>query len=207
MPEARRLERQGIVIHRRAVLEVTTHLGIPVTPPVFTLIDIAPRLTRAELERAISEADNHDLIDPETLRVALDDLKPRPGIAVLRETLDRHTFRLTDSELERILIPIAVRAGLGTPQTQQWVNGFKVDFYWPDLNLVVEADSLRYHRTPAQQTIDRRRDHAHAAAGTERLRFSHAQVAYEPSHIEETLTRVARRLSHRPVSWQTAPRR
>jgi very-short-patch-repair endonuclease len=83
------------------------------------------------------------------------------------------------------------------PMTQQRVNGYRVDFYWPELGLVVETDGLRYHRTPVQQTRDHRRDQAHAAAGLERLRFSRAQIRYEPEHVVETLENVIRRLSGR----------
>lgn len=72
-------------------------------------------------------------------------------MAVLRELLDRQTFTLTDSALERLFLPIARRAGLPPPLTGQLVNGFRVDFHWPALALVVETDGLRYHRTPAQQ--------------------------------------------------------
>ena len=62
---------------------------------------------------------------------------------------------------------------------------------WPELGLVVETDGLRYHRTPAQQARDRLRDQAHLAAGMTPLRFTHAQVAFEPKHVERTLRRVA----------------
>ncbi len=48
------------------------------------------------------------------------------------------------------------------PLTGRRVNGFKVDFWWPELRLVVETDGLRYHRTAAQQTRDRLRDQAHS---------------------------------------------
>ena len=51
------------------------------------------------------------------------------------------------------------------PLTKVWVNGFEVDFFWPELRLVVETDGLRYHRTPAEQARDRLRDQAHTAAG------------------------------------------
>ena len=51
------------------------------------------------------------------------------------------------------------------PLTRVRVNGYEVDFYWPDLGLVVETDGLAYHRTPAQQAADRVRDQAHTAAG------------------------------------------
>ena len=84
-------------------------------------------------------------------------------------------------------------AGLPAPLTQQQVNGFRVDFFWPELGLVVEVDGLRYHRTAAQQTRDRRRDHAHAAAGLTPLRFTHRQVAFERASVETTLRAVVRR--------------
>jgi very-short-patch-repair endonuclease len=74
------------------------------------------------------------------------------------------------------------------------LNGFKVDFYWPDLGLVVETDGLRYHRTPAEQARDRRRDQAHTAAGLRALRFTHAQVVFEGGHVESTLVAVAQRV-------------
>jgi very-short-patch-repair endonuclease len=87
------------------------------------------------------------------------------------------------------------KAGLSRPETQCYVNGFKVDFYWPELHLIVETDGLRYHRTPAQQTRDRLRDQVHTAAGLTTLRFTHAQVFYDRGHVELTLKAVRRRLS------------
>ncbi len=108
-------------------------------------------------------------------------------MGVLRKTLDRRTFRLTDSELERRFIPIARGAGLPMPLTRQSVNGHQVDFHWPSLGLVIETDGLRYHRTPAQQARDRRRDQAHTAAGMVALRFTHEQVRYEPAEVTSVL--------------------
>jgi very-short-patch-repair endonuclease len=189
--------RPGIVLHRRSTLDpgdVTRHYAIPVTTPIFTLIDIAPRLERRQLEAAINEADKRDLTDPEELRLALDQVPPRPGVRALRRTLDLRTFALTDSELERRFLPIARRAGLPAPQTGSRVKGFMVDFYWPELGLIVETDGLRYHRTPAQQAKDRLRDHTHVVAGLTPLRFTHAQVRFEPEHVQATLAAVARRL-------------
>ena len=81
----------GIVVHRRAAFEVTTHDGIPVTTPVSTLIDVAATLSRESLESAVNEADSLDLVNPEQLRAALDGIGPRPGLAALRRMLDRLT--------------------------------------------------------------------------------------------------------------------
>jgi hypothetical protein len=76
-------------------------------------------LTSDRLETAINEADRRDLIDPETLRDALEQISPRPGVSALRRTLDARTFVLTDSELERRFLRLASRAGRPPPLTQQ----------------------------------------------------------------------------------------
>jgi very-short-patch-repair endonuclease len=187
--------RPGIRVHRRADLgTAATKEGIPLTSPLLTLVDLAARLDRKQLEAAINEADKRDLIDPETLRACLVGAVPRPGVRALKEVLDRATFTLTDSELERRFLSIARTAGLSQPQTQVWVGGFRVDFFWPDLGLVVETDGLRYHRTPAEQAKDRLRDQAHTAAGRTPLRFTHRQVAYDQAYVAQTLKAVAGRL-------------
>lgn len=175
--------------------EITTRHGIPVTTPVQTLIDMALRLDRRGIERAINEADKYDLVHPPELREALEARVGEPGVARLREILDRRTFRLTKEELERRFLPLAAKAGLPVPLTGQWVNEFEVDFYWPDLGLVVETDGLRYHRTPAEQARDRLRDQAHTAAGLTQLRFTHEQVRYEPDYVRKILAQTASRLA------------
>jgi very-short-patch-repair endonuclease len=190
--------RRGTVVHRRTGLtpaDNTRRRGIPVTSPICTLIDIAPRLSRDELEAAINEADKRKLTDPERLRRALDHMPRRPGVAIVRKTLDDPTFTMTDTELERRFLPLARRAGLTRPRTQYHLNSFRVDFYWPDLGLVVETDGLTYHRTPAQQAKDRIRDQKHTAAGLTPLRFTRAQVKFDPDHVEAILTAIARRAS------------
>jgi Protein of unknown function (DUF559) len=175
--------------------EVECRGGIPTTTPITTLIDLAARLDQNQLERAVNEADKRDLTNPEELRLVLEEIPRRPGIKPLRELLGRHTFLLTHSELERLFIPLAFSAGLSLPETQCVVNGYRVDFYWPDLGLVVETDGLRYHRTPAQQARDRIRDQTHIAAGLTPLRFTHAQVRFEPEYVRAMLATVAARLT------------
>ncbi len=200
LPSPSRRCRPGIRIHRRPSLtqrDTTARHGIPVTSPVQTLIDLSLRLDRRGIERAINEADKYDLVHPPQLRHALDERQGEPGVARLRHILDRRTFRLTKEELERRFLPLACRAGLSTPLTGKWVNEFEVDFYWPDLGLVVETDGLRYHRTPAEQARDRLRDQAHTAAGLTQLRFTHEQVRYEPEHVLAVLRATAERIGER----------
>lgn len=188
----------GLRIHRRPSLQardVTTEYGIPVTTPIQTLIDMSLRLDRPGIERMINEADKCNLTNPPQIRAALDDRTGEPGVALLRQILDRRTFRLTKEELERRFLPLARKAGLPVPLTGQIVNEFEVDFFWPDLGLVVETDGLRYHRTPAEQARDRLRDQAHTAAGLTHLRFTHEQVRYEPEYVVRILTQTASRFA------------
>ena len=124
-------------------------------------------------------------------------MRGEPGAGKVLQLLDRQVFRLTDSELERRFLSLVRSASLPIPQTRVLVNGYRVDFFWPRLGLVVETDGLRYHRTPAQQARDRRRDQVHTAAGLTTLRFTHAQVRFKPPEVREVLIRVVRRLSER----------
>lgn len=194
--------RPGLRIFRRPSLWPEDHTArhdIPATTPVQTLIDMALRLDRRGVERMINEADKYDLVHPPGLRRALDERVGEPGVARLRHILDRRTFRLTKEELERRFLPLAAKAGLPVPLTGRWVNDFEVDFYWPDLGLVVETDGLRYHRTPAEQARDRLRDQAHTASGLTQLRFTHEQVRYEPDHVLTVLRATASRIAGRAV--------
>ncbi len=189
--------RPGIRVHRRAGPAVDRRRvvdGIPVTDPVVTLIDIAERKPLTAVERAVREADRLDLVDPEKLRSTLDDIPRQPGLGWLRALLDSQTFALTDSELERRFLRLVREAGLPKPETQALVNGLRVDFYWRDLGLVVEADGLRYHRTPDQQKKDHLRDQRHAATGLTTLGFAATQIRDEADRTTSTLRAVLMRL-------------
>lgn len=154
---------------------------------ITTLIDLAASLPVDEVEEAVNAADRTRLLRTDRLRVALDSQPSRPGVGRLKDLLDLRTFRRTDTRLERRFLPIAAAAGLPTPQTQVRLNGYRVDFYWPELRLVVETDGLTYHRTPSQQAEDIRRDHAHMAAGLVPLRFTRYQVYFEPAYVRGVL--------------------
>ncbi len=196
VPTERRCRLPGIRAHRRAALEprdVTEHEGVPVTAPVRTLVDLATLLPQRRLERAVNEADKLGRVGADVLYAALDGYRGAPGVGALRRLLDPLHFRLSDSELEQAMRPVARHAGLPVPETQVRVNGYRVDFFWPELGIVVEADGLRYHRTPSEQRSGLERDQAHMAAGHWPLRFSHWQIGREPAHVRRILRRTAAR--------------
>lgn len=193
-------QRPGLRVRGRpslAAAEILVFDGLPVTSPVRTLIDQATELKPIALERAVNDADKRDLIDPEALRLALDDHAGEPGVRPLRQVLDRLTFRLSDSDLEIHFRPIAAAAGLPSPLSKQRLNRFEVDFFWPELGLIVETDGLRYHRTPSAQKRDALRDRSHVLAGMTPLRFTHYEVRYESRRVRSDLSRAAAMLQKR----------
>lgn len=183
-----------IRVHRRDPLPRSTRCnGIRVTAVLETLIDLAATKPPAAVEFAVNEADKKRLLRIDGASAQLADMAPRRGTRALANVLARHT--VTDSQLELRFLGVVRMAGLPAPETPAGVNGFRVDFYWPQLGLVVETDGLTYHRTPAQQARDRLRDQAHTAAGLTCLRFTNEQVRRDPASVASLLKRVAARLN------------
>src|SRR5262249_9036827 len=76
------LKRPGLKVRSRPTLrpeDVASKDHIPVTAVPRTLVDLAAELEPIAVERAVNEADKHNLIDPEALRAALDRYKGEPG--------------------------------------------------------------------------------------------------------------------------------
>ena len=176
--------------------------GIPVTSPARTIVDTAPELSAEQLERRINLADSLDLIDPEALAAELPRMRGQRGVRPVRNLIEQYTFRLTDSELEQRFLRVAAPLRLGPPTTRRRLNGFRTDFVWPDLGLVVEADSLRYHRTPGQQ----QRDHL-TRPGASGPRHGAAAVHPPPDHLHRVLraSHDARRDRHPCAPWAIRP--
>ena len=161
VPRATHLKRIGLIVHRRKRLYAPDRAvrdGTPVTSPAMTLVDLACRLDDRDLVRMVNDADKCRVVQTPALRAFVAAHPRQDGVGRLKEILDRPTFRATDTKLEDWFLPLAEAAGLPVPLTQQEVNGFKVDFFWAGLGLVVETDGLTYHRTAAEQAVDRVRD-------------------------------------------------
>jgi hypothetical protein len=102
-----------------------------------------------------------------------------PGVyAVGRRDLD---------DLGRFKAATLACGALPLPTAQERLGRYRVDFFWSDRGLVVEADSLRHHRTAAQQATDIERDQAHVRAGLRALRFTHFQVFHRPDYVRAVL--------------------
>jgi very-short-patch-repair endonuclease len=180
---SRSRSRNGIEVHRRQALVAVRRDRIPTTTPAQTLIDIA---TSPDIEQAIGEAVLRRLVGLEALQTAA--AKAGRSGAPLRRVIHRATFRVTQSELERAFLRLLAKASLPLPATQERFGKYRVDFFWPDIGLVVETDGGRFHASALQQLEDRRRDQAHIRAGRMAMRLMHWQVVHEQA---ETTTLLA----------------
>jgi hypothetical protein len=179
-----RKRRQGIRIHRSRTLtprDTTTHLGIPITTPARTIIDLASSLQPLPLEQALDQADRRGLID-------FAELKTRPIPRSLKAILARYTGpAFTRSELEDRFHAICDTHDLPRPTSNTIIEGEEVDFAWRARRLVVEVDGYGYHRSPSRFENDRERDIMLTLAGWTVLRFTWTQVTTRPDWVATAL--------------------
>lgn len=136
-----RVHRRGLRVRSRLSLparDITRRHAIPVTTPLRTLIDLATELDDHPLERAVNQADVHDLLDPESPREELTlcageaaDKRPDPGIRGRTRTSLPAFARPSPPQSPASGRPLAAAAGLPVPLTKDWVLGFEVDFHSP----------------------------------------------------------------------------
>jgi very-short-patch-repair endonuclease len=180
---------KGVLLHRSRNLagNVCTRRGVPVTTLERTIADLAEVVPRTVLHRAAQQADfrRRDLGpvgDP--WRHAWG----RRGAPALR-TLPQLRARvgMTWSELERRMLALCRHAGLPEPESNQRIEGERVDFVWRLQRLVAETDGGQAHMTAAAFENDRRRDVALMVAGWRVARFTWAMVIHEPERIAHQL--------------------
>jgi len=164
--------RPQIVIHRVRhldSLDVSVYDDIPITTVPRTLLDMAPRLTHAQLVRACHEAWVRHETRPEYIQACIERNPRKPGAAKLRAALGSDA---TLSVLEDAFLALLRRSGIPRPRTNVDVGGDKVDTgfagtgcHWPDRGLTVELLSYRFHasRRAFEADVARRRRSSHLA--------------------------------------------
>lgn len=195
---------EGVTVHQSTDLtseDTTRVLGLPTTNPTRTVLDLAAVLPPALLAVCLDQADRMGLTSYEATADSLERTarKGKPGVRKLRKILEPRLGGdfVTESVLETRLHGIIEEAGLPMPTTQfrpKWlrkVNG-RVDLAYPDLRIVVEGDSQRFHGTPEAFQIDRTRDNLAQLASWIILRFTWEDITKRPglvvTQIEQALT-------------------
>jgi very-short-patch-repair endonuclease len=178
----------GIRVHHAPVDrdDVAMRCGLRITTPERTLLDLAGRLPRHDLERAANEAQVQRLTTPFELHSYLARSSSNRGATALSRAIN-HAPMLARSELEHRMLALIRRLGLPEPQTNTRLLGHEVDFVWRTRRLVLETDGYASHSTRRQFEADRRRDAHLLAHGYRVLRFTWWQVDAEPEVVAARL--------------------
>jgi very-short-patch-repair endonuclease len=181
--------RDGIRVHRVRHLhqaDVTRRLGIPVTSPARTLLDVAADGPQRDVDRAVDEARVHRLVTDHSLDEQCSRYPSHRGVPALRRAMNTEP-RLTRSEAERRLLELIRVARLPEPRTNVRIGRHEVDFLWPVHRLVVEVDGYAFHSERSSFERDRRRDAALTLAGYRVIRITWRQITEERELVIATL--------------------
>lgn len=157
----KRRSRDRVTFHYAALPadEVDVENGIPVTTPARTLLDLAPLLPSPVLARMIEAAPDHGAPVAELL----ERYPRRRGAAKLGAVLGPQP--MTRSDLEAMTLAAIERAGLPRPQVNTVIEGYEVDFAWPEHGVIAELDNYATHGSQHAFEQDRERDRKLAITG------------------------------------------
>lgn len=199
----KRRNRPGIVFHESRVIHRQDRAvvdGIPVTSVARTLLDIAEVVPRRKLVHALERAEKLRVFDLAELHDVMARSPGRRGLKALTAAIKEiePEAQYTHEGMERLFVAFCRRYKIPIPAMNVAVEGYTVDAYWREHNLIVELDSWEHHRTPRAFEADRRRD---AALTPEVVRVTHRWLTKEPDDLAITLRR---RLSASPSLAATA---
>jgi hypothetical protein len=183
-PSRRGRDRPGIVVHRGGIDPRDLRIvdGIRTVSADLVLIDLAPELSEAELEVVLVAAESKGLLKRGRLGELVAGRHGRPGIPNLERILALEPA-LVRSELELSMFSICRRAGLARPRANFPIRVHDrpliVDFAWPQLRMVVEVDSQRFHGDWERAQADRERDQLLSLAGWLCHRFPRSRFGSE----------------------------
>ena len=188
------VRREGIVAHESLIAddEWLVEDGIPVTSPFRTIFDLAPMVSRREVERAWHEAEVRQLTDRVSLPMLLERYPGRRGTRVLRELLDSgEPVGISRNEFEEAFLALVDACGLARPRMNADLSlrgrFIEVDALWEGRRFAVELDSRGVHGTKKRFESDRQRDRILVAEGWRTMRITWLQLRDEPDEIAADL--------------------
>jgi hypothetical protein len=164
--------RETIRAHRSDAIEGVVHRGIPVTPRLRTIVDLARTEDEPTVKRALRQA-----------RFSERELALLPRTGKLGAILDLSAAP-TASHPEDYVLDLILLAGFQHPEVNhtQTAGGKRTipDLRWPEQRLIVEVDSREWHSDPLAQRDDAERQARLEAEGWRVLRVTLAQAKQNP---------------------------
>jgi very-short-patch-repair endonuclease len=191
--------RLDLAVHHPRAFNRFLYRGLPVVEVPTLLLQLASTLPAQRLRRTLARADYLKLLDPASVHAALG--QGRHGSAALRQALSSHLPQLAraENDFEADFLLLCERFRLPMPEVNVRLGRFRPDMLWRDLKLIVELDGRDAHTKPAQVARDHDRDMTFRSWGYTVIRYTWAQVNFEPAAVAADLRaqmsrlRVARR--------------
>lgn len=189
-----------------------TLAGLPALTAARTAVDLSRHLPSAEALPAVDAVLHRQLASPEAIAAVARRCHRWPGIARARRTL-----ALSDGRRESALESRSVLSfrDLGLPNAdpqvvvldEYGVQVARVDFAWPSLGVVGEADGRAKYAedvTGAVLWAEKRREDALRALGLEIVRWTWQEAVHRPAVLAAHFERARRRAAARGPNAVTA---
>jgi very-short-patch-repair endonuclease len=186
--------------HRSILLPrwgITTHLGVRVTKPAWTLLACATELPDRLLTRAVNEALASPFLTREQLSRTVVRFRTHPGASRVAPFVSVGDGP-TRSEFEDAFLAFCERFGFPRPRVNVRIAGHLVDALFPQQRLIVELDGWRYHSTQKSFEGDRDRDADTLLAGFATVRITWARMTATPGREAVRLKRILASRESRP---------
>jgi hypothetical protein len=149
----------GVMVHQRKGALLSRVAGRLATAPAWTAVEVARTLRRPRALATLDAALHVKACTIADLRHAVDEQKGRRGIVRVRELLE-HADGRAESPMESEARLVFIDGGLPMPELQYEIvdrcgDLWRVDFAWPDAELVAEYDSMQWHASPEALVHDR----------------------------------------------------
>jgi very-short-patch-repair endonuclease len=195
---------RNLRLHRPAVIHQVTSLpakdlasiaGLRVTSAARTLLDLSATEDRSGIRASVDEALRRKWTTLDRLETMVQGASHQRGVMVLRELLEHYRGgeAPTESELEALVDELLESEGLPRPtkQARVIVGGKlrRLDFRFPGLPVVIEADGYAYHSSVAAFERDRDRNNALISRGVMVLHWTWAALRDRPHDLIAQLRR------------------
>lgn len=205
VPRSMRPRLDGVTVHRSTDLRpehVTRRLGLPVTNPMRTIVDLAAVAPEPVVEEALDRALGRRLCTLRGVEAMLASLgrRGRRGAGALRGLLAARRGP-AESELERAFLRALRRAGLPVPRSQHVVRDggrfvARLDNAYPEARLAIELDGWESRTSRRVFQRDRVRQNELVALGWTVLRYTWEDLATRPAAVAREVRQMRGALSH-----------
>jgi hypothetical protein len=185
----------GATVHQ--LLDVLPHHielveGFRITTAARTVVDCAATVSQLRLDRMVEDGLRKKLTTPKEIRDVLGEIARRgkPGMRKLGTSLTKFGpgTVIGDTVLEKLLLVAVLGGGSPMPVPQfphpgRHPGAGRVDFAYPDVKVILEADGRPWHQRIADVHRDRQRDNEAARAGWVTLRFMYEELDGDPDDV------------------------